>query len=49
MSILLDDDKKYQLMELIKSYIIQTGELPDLKILQSIGMKPQEIISVFKI
>lgn len=48
MSILLDDDKKYQLMELIKSYVIKTGELPDLKILQSIGMKPSDIISVFK-
>ena len=37
-SILIDEQKKNLLLNLIQSYIRETGELPDIKKLQALGM-----------
>lgn len=49
MSILFDENKKYQLMQLIRFYVTKTGELPDIEKLKSLGMTPKEIIHVLNI
>jgi hypothetical protein len=45
----MDENKKYLLMNLIQDYVMRTGELPDIKQLQALGMSAPDIIKYLKI
>ena len=45
----MDENKKYLLMNLIQDYVMRTGELPDVKQLQALGMSAPDIIKYLKI